>query len=64
MPLFPTQGTFDSGMMHGRGRLLFADGILYEGELRDNTVEGEGKMIWKDGRWVCGPSACFTHTAF
>lgn len=39
-------GEFNSsGQREGLGRLLWADGTYYEGELKQNMMEGEGRMV-------------------
>ena len=59
--------------MHGRGKLVWPDGVVYEGDFRDGTISGEGKYMWTDGstyeggvkfglrhgegKFICGPLA-------
>jgi hypothetical protein len=40
--------------MHGRGKLVWADGKMYEGEYRDDKKEGQGTFTWADGRKYIG----------
>ena len=35
--------------MFGRGRFEWVDGIVYDGEFRDNVAEGRGTYTWPDG---------------
>eukprot|EP00934_Nitzschia_sp_Nitz4_P006905 Nitzschia sp. Nitz4//scaffold325_size20118//460//1276//NITZ4_008700-RA/size20118-snap-gene-0.32-mRNA-1//1//CDS//3329547893//6895//frame0 len=39
---------------HGRGKLKFSNGNVYDGEFVDGKMEGHGKMEWADGRWYLG----------
>eukprot|EP00040_Diaphanoeca_grandis_P044535 m.12648 g.12648 ORF g.12648 m.12648 type:complete len:655 (+) comp9392_c0_seq1:326-2290(+) len=43
------EGEFDSGLMHGKGRLCWPDGTTYEGTFVDNTITGQGRFVWSDG---------------
>jgi hypothetical protein len=36
-------------MKHGYGRLLWADGKIYDGTFIEGSYEGYGKMSWVDG---------------
>lgn len=44
------QGEFHQGVMHGQGRYVWKDGLVYEGEFRDCKITGVGKYTWPDGR--------------
>jgi hypothetical protein len=35
-------------MMHGRGKMVYADGSRYVGYFEFNKREGTGKMVWSD----------------
>ena len=39
-------------MLNGRGSLEWKDGTVYEGQLLDNTITGQGTYTWPDGRHV------------
>ena len=46
-------------MMHGQGKLTWADGKIYTGEFKENLRDGFGKFTFRDGReykgmWVLG----------
>ena len=45
--------------MHGRGKLSWVDGSLYEGEWKNDMSNGKGRLIHSDGdvyegEWVDG----------
>ena len=35
--------------MFGKGRYEWIDGIVYEGEFKDNVAHGHGTYTWPDG---------------
>lgn len=35
---------------HGLGRMHYLDGGYYEGEWKDNHMDGYGKLFYSDGR--------------
>lgn len=42
--------------MHGKGKYIWADGNIYEGEWKENKIDGFGKYIWfygiiYEGQW-------------
>jgi len=37
-------------MKHDRGRFLWSDNSVYEGEFFNNNMHGKGKNIWPDVR--------------
>ena len=37
------EGEFFNGKKSGFGKLLFRDGAMYEGEFKENYIEGTGK---------------------
>ena len=39
---------------HGKGKFLWSDGSQYEGDFKDNNIEGYGVYIWWDGRKYSG----------
>ena len=43
------EGMFNKNFMHGKGRLLNAEGFCYEGEFIENKANGMGKYISLDG---------------
>ncbi len=47
-----SKGEFDSGEVHGIGKVQWTDGVTYEGELTDNTITGKGTYTWLDKRFV------------
>jgi hypothetical protein len=40
--------------MHGKGKLTWADGKIYEGEFVNDKREGHGVFTWKDNRKYIG----------
>jgi hypothetical protein len=58
-------GMFVQGRKHGRGKNTFSNGNVYEGEFKNDVIEGEGAMFypedqnrfegtWKSGSWWNG----------
>jgi hypothetical protein len=41
---------YENGMKQGKGRFLWSDNSVYEGEFFNNNMHGKGKNIWPDGR--------------
>ena len=39
---------------HGRGKYVTKDGIIYDGEYKNDIKEGHGRMIWSDGSYYLG----------
>lgn len=39
----------ENGTMHGRGKLVFPDGIVYEGDFEHNQMNGTGVYSWPSG---------------
>jgi hypothetical protein len=37
------------GSYHGRGKMIYINGDVYEGNWADNLREGKGKMIYANG---------------
>lgn len=35
--------------MHGFGKLDYEDGVVYEGEFRNGSREGKGKLVYGKG---------------
>ena len=48
------QGTFQNGLMHGKGTYTWKNGLQYEGTFVHNDVTGEGRLSWKDGSYYVG----------
>ncbi|KAK8968780.1 Phosphatidylinositol 4-phosphate 5-kinase 1 [Platanthera guangdongensis] len=42
-------GGFSGNVPHGRGKYLWADGCMYEGEWRRGKAAGKGKFSWTSG---------------
>ena len=42
------EGLFVNGVMHGRGRYRWANGMHYEGEFHYNQITGYGRYEWPD----------------
>jgi hypothetical protein len=40
---------FLNGLMNGTGIFKWRNGLVYEGELSNNSITGKGKFIWPDG---------------
>ena len=38
------EGEWKDGKPHGRGKCIYADGVLYEGEWKDGQSHGYGKI--------------------
>ena len=36
--------------MHGKGKYVFQDKKVYEGDFIDDKKEGQGVLTWPDGR--------------
>jgi hypothetical protein len=47
-------GCFVAGMMTGKGKMQFANGMHYDGEWQDDNMCGEGVLSLSDGRVVKG----------
>jgi len=37
-------------MKHGKGMYVWADGQEYDGDWRENRIQGYGSYKWSDGR--------------
>jgi len=37
---------FHCGMMSGKGKYIWRNGIIYEGDFLNNEIIGSGKYIW------------------
>ena len=47
------EGSVDEGMRReGKGRMVFGEGEMreYEGDWRNDEMEGQGELVWRDGR--------------
>ena len=42
-------GEKKNGLFHGKGRLVFKNGSVYEGEFKKNKMDGYGKIFFNDG---------------
>lgn len=42
------------GKKEGRGKYMWADGSVYDGDWLDNRINGSGVYLWKDGRKFYG----------
>lgn len=42
------------GFLHGKGVFKWKNGLIYEGEFKDNLMDGEGKLTWTDGSTYIG----------
>ena len=40
------EGTFENDMIHGKGKMIWADGAQYEGDFVKGQMEGTGVFIW------------------
>ena len=45
-------GDFKNGHYHGKGRLEFTDGSVYEGQFENNKMHGYGKFFIKMVRFI------------
>ena len=51
------EGTWDKGVISGYGRISWKNGNIYEGNCKDNLINGNGYMIWYNknekytGKW-------------
>ena len=43
------KGGIKNGKPHGRGKVIFPEGGVVEGEFKNGKVNGQGKMIYSDG---------------
>ena len=41
--------------MHGKGKLIYEDGNVYDGEFKDDMRCGHGDFTWADGKRYIGP---------
>ena len=41
---------FCKNKSYGKGRVIHANGNIYEGEFRNDMAEGQGVFTWPDGR--------------
>jgi hypothetical protein len=53
------EGQFEEGaMFHGQGKFTWSDGSYYEGDFKDNTLNGQGRYHSREGdvtgQWVDG----------
>jgi hypothetical protein len=37
------------GKKEGPGRFVFNDGAIYDGDFKDDNMEGNGEYVWADG---------------
>ncbi|GMH84322.1 hypothetical protein TrVE_jg5930 [Triparma verrucosa] len=42
------EGTWKTGMMHGKGKYTFSDGVTYAGQFTYNSITGVGVYTWND----------------
>jgi hypothetical protein len=42
--------------MHGLGTLTCASGQVYKGRFQNNHRDGRGKMVYLNGKTICGNS--------
>ncbi len=42
-------GNFYNGKMHGKGKVVYANGGFYEGDYFNGNLHGKGKMTWENG---------------
>ena len=42
-------GEMKGSLRHGRGKLMISEGDFYEGDFRDNKIEGFGLFRGRDG---------------
>lgn len=45
------EGGFRNGKKNGFGRMTYRDGTVYEGEFKDNAIDGKGKYTTKAHQW-------------
>jgi hypothetical protein len=45
------EGGFKNGKKNGFGRMTYRDGTVYEGEFKDNAIDGKGKYTTKAHQW-------------
>jgi len=43
-------GNMANGKCHGQGKLVFADGGVYEGQWQDSKYHGQGKQVFANGK--------------
>ena len=39
-----------NGVKHGKGKFVWADGTVYEGNFNNNLMDGFGKIVYPDGK--------------
>jgi hypothetical protein len=44
MTLKTYEGNFEKNQMHGKGKLFLKNGMVYEGEMFENKIEGYGVL--------------------
>ena len=42
------KGQYFKGKKHGKGKIQFVDGAVYEGDLEMNVLKGTGTYTWID----------------
>ena len=40
------EGMMQGGMKNGYGRLVYPDGVYYEGNFKNDTLEGKGSLFY------------------
>ena len=45
MGVYIQEGYFHEGLLHGFGRWICDDGLMYQGQLKNEVFDGEGEMI-------------------
>ena len=46
------EGQFNCDKKHGQGKITFKTGDVYIGEFKNNTINGFGQYIWKNGKHI------------
>jgi hypothetical protein len=46
------EGQFNNDKKHGQGKITFETGDVYIGEFKNNTINGFGQYIWKNGKHI------------
>ena len=44
------EGFWKRNLLHGKGRIVFDDGLMQEGQFQNDKLNGPGKVTYPDGQ--------------